>query len=358
LYAEFEKIANNKAKLTAFHDKLASLTFFDPACGCGNFLVITYRELRKLELEVLKKLYKNDQQILDISAIIRIDVNQFYGIEIEEFPAQIAQVALWLTDHQMNQQISEHFGTYFARIPLKKSANIVNGNALQTDWHSVCPNASFIVGNPPFIGKNYRNEQQDADMAHVFTQAFISPIIRSMQQESENGSNHTLRPVSTDRQIESSGHFGGTVGSDCAQHSDSAGWTGDQRALGYENYVTRAEVRGQIQPNVLDDNRQHSLKHAHSGQATLSTIISSGVGLSPIRLYKSLDFVSAWHYTATAYMKQRPSTKTAFVSTNSITQGEQVAILWQPLLDAGVQIHFAHRTFSWTNEAKGKAAVH
>ena len=94
LIAEFEKIANNKAKLTAFHDKLASLTFFDPACGCGNFLVITYRELRKLELEVLKKLYKNDQQILDISAIIRIDVNQFYGIEIEEFPAQIAQDAL------------------------------------------------------------------------------------------------------------------------------------------------------------------------------------------------------------------------------------------------------------------------
>ena len=253
LYAEFEKIANNKAKLTAFHDKLASLTFFDPACGCGNFLVITYRELRKLELEVLKKLYKNEQQILDISAIINIDVNQFYGIEIEEFPAQIAQVALWLTDHQMNQQISEHFGAYFARIPLKKSANIVNGNALQTDWQSVCPNASFIVGNPPFIGKNYRNEQQDADLEKVFT-------------------------------------------------------------------TTQS--------------------------------------LSPIRLYKSLDFVSAWHYTATAYLKNHSQTKVAFVSTNSITQGEQVAVLWQPLLDAGVTIHFAHRTFSWTNEAKGKAAVH
>lgn len=253
LIAEFEKIANNKAKLTAFHDKLASLTFFDPACGCGNFLVITYRELRKLELEVLKKLYKNDQQILDISAIIRIDVNQFYGIEIEEFPAQIAQVALWLTDHQMNQTISSEFGAYFARIPLKKSANIVHANALQTDWQSVCPSASFIVGNPPFIGKNYRNEQQDADLAKVF---------------------------------------------------------------------------------------------------------STTEGVNPIRLYKSLDFVAAWHYTATAYMKQHPRTKTAFVSTNSITQGEQVAILWQPLLDAGVHIHFAHRTFSWTNEAKGKAAVH
>jgi Type II restriction enzyme, methylase subunits len=153
LIAEFEKIANNKAKLTAFHDKLASLTFFDPACGCGNFLVITYRELRKLELEVLKKLYKNDQQILDISAIIRIDVNQFYGIEIEEFPAQIAQVALWLTDHQMNQTISSEFGAYFARIPLKKSANIVHANALQTDWHSVCPMPVLLLAIRPLLVK-------------------------------------------------------------------------------------------------------------------------------------------------------------------------------------------------------------
>jgi hypothetical protein len=85
-----------------------------------------------------------------------------------------------------NQQISEHFGAYFARIPLKKSANIVNANALQTDWHSVCPNASFIVGNPPFIGKNYRNEQQDADMARVFTQAFINPIMSTEQQKENN----------------------------------------------------------------------------------------------------------------------------------------------------------------------------
>lgn len=253
LWSALGKIGNHKAKLNAFHDKLASLSFFDPACGCGNFLVITYRELRKLELELLKRLHSSDQQILDVSAIIRIDVNQFYGIEIEEFPAQIAQVALWLTDHQMNQAISSEFGAYFARIPLKKSANIVHANALQTDWHSVCPNASFIIGNPPFIGKNYRNAQQDADLAKVFT---------------------------------------------------------------------------------------------------------STTGVNPIRLYKSLDFVSAWHYTATAYLKTHPHAKVAFVSTNSITQGEQVAILWQPLLDAGVHIHFAHRTFSWTNEAKGKAAVH
>jgi hypothetical protein len=363
LWAEFEKIANNKAKLQAFHDKLANLTFFDPACGCGNFLVITYRELRKLELEVLKKLYKNDQQILDISAIIAIDVNQFYGIEIEEFPAQIAQVALWLTDHQMNQQISEHFGAYFARIPLKKSANIVNANALQTDWQSVCPNASFIVGNPPFIGKNYRNEQQDADMARVFTGMFNAPIIESTPQGSNPDVNHhSFRPVSTDRQTQSSGDFGRAVGSDCAQHSDSTGWIGNENASRSEFGLLREKDgcslradRRQIQSNVLDDFSQHSHVDVNYRKNVFHALVQT---LSPIRLYKSLDFVSAWHYTATAYLKNHPQTKVAFVSTNSITQGEQVAILWQPLLDAGVSIHFAHRTFSWTNEARGKAAVH
>jgi hypothetical protein len=326
-------------------------------------LVITYRELRKLELEVLKKLHKNDQQILDISAIIRIDVNQFYGIEIEEFPAQIAQVALWLTDHQMNQQISEHFGAYFARIPLKKSANIVNANALQTDWHSVCPNASFIVGNPPFIGKNYRNEQQDADMARVFTGMFNAPMIESTPQGSNPDVNHhSFRPVSTDRQTQSSGDFGRAVGSDCAQHSDSTGWIGNENASRSEFGLLREKDgcslradRRQIQSNVLDDFSQHSHVDVNYRKNVFHALVQT---LSPIRLYKSLDFVSAWHYTATAYLKNHSQTKVAFVSTNSITQGEQVAILWQPLLDAGVSIHFAHRTFSWTNEAKGKAAVH
>jgi hypothetical protein len=247
LWAELNKIGNHKAKLTAFHDKLASLNFFDPACGCGNFLVITYRELRKLELDVLKRLHSSDQQILDISAIIRIDVNQFYGIEIEEFPAQIAQVALWLTDHQMNQAISSEFGAYFARIPLKKSANIVNANALQTDWHSVCPNASFIIGNPPFIGAKFMSEAQRKDSALVF-----------------------------------------------------------------------------------------------------SGINNSGL----------LDFVCSWHVKSTHYMKAHPQTQTALVSTNSISQGEQVGVLWSWMLSQGIHINFAHRTFSWTNEARGKAAVH
>lgn len=252
LWAEFEKIQRNHAKLIEFHERLAQLRFLDPACGCGNFLVITYRELRKLELEILKKLHKTDQ-LLEIDTLTKLNVDQFYGIEIEEFPAQIAQVALWLTDHQMNLQTSEVFGAYFARIPLRHAPTIVHGNALRIDWHDVCPNADYIIGNPPFIGKNYRSAEQDADMQRIF---------------------------------------------------------------------------------------------------------STNAHLPPVRLYKTLDFVTAWHYTATAYMKAHPHTQTALVSTNSLTQGEQVAILWQPLLDAGIKINFAHRTFSWNNEARGKAAVH
>ena len=173
LWAEFEKIKNNKNRLFEFHKKLRSLTFFDPACGCGNFLVITYRELRLLELAVLRAsrdLSKNQgQQVLDVQTLINIDVDQFYGIEIEEFPAQIAQVALWLTDHQMNMKISEEFGAYFVRIPLKATPHIMCGNALQTDWASVLPPArcSYVLGNPPFLGKSNQSAAQKADMQLV-----------------------------------------------------------------------------------------------------------------------------------------------------------------------------------------------
>jgi type I restriction-modification system DNA methylase subunit len=122
LRAEFEKIRKNRNKLFEFHKKLRSLTFFDPACGCGNFLAITYRELRLLELDVLRAAHIDGQQMLDIHQLVAVDVDQFYGIEIEEFPAQIAQVALWLVDHQMNLKVSEEFGAYFVRIPLKHAA--------------------------------------------------------------------------------------------------------------------------------------------------------------------------------------------------------------------------------------------
>jgi type I restriction-modification system DNA methylase subunit len=170
LRAEFERVRRNRRQLEEFHKKLASLRFLDPACGCGNFLVITYRELRLLELDILRDLYKGRESgFLDISRIVWLDVDRFYGIEIEEFPAQIAQVALWMTDHQMNLRISEEFGSYYHRLPLRTSPNILygpeKGNALRIDWSTVVDpkDLSFILGNPPFVGKQHQSAGQKAD---------------------------------------------------------------------------------------------------------------------------------------------------------------------------------------------------
>ncbi|MFT4241749.1 MAG: hypothetical protein QM569_05655 [Acidovorax sp.] len=174
LRAEFDKVRNNRNRLFEFHKKLRQLTFFDPACGCGNFLVISYRELRLLELQVLRASHELSgnagQQSVDVHGLIGIDVDQFYGIEIEEFPAQIAQVALWLMDHQMNLRVSEEFGLYFARIPLRTSPRIVHGNALRLDWNEVLPalQCSFVLGNPPFIGHQWRTQEQMADMEAIW----------------------------------------------------------------------------------------------------------------------------------------------------------------------------------------------
>ncbi len=249
LKTELEKIGNHEGKLKGFHIKLASLRFLDPACGCGNFLVIAYRELRLLEIEVLQRLYARQGSVLQgVADHVAIDVDQFYGIEIEEFPAQIAQVALWLMDHQMNLRVAEQFGEYFARLPLTKSPTIVHGNALRIDWRDVVPKEklSYILGNPPFVGKKEQNAAQKADMSHVF-----------------------------------------------------------------------------------------------------AGVKSAGV----------LDFVAAWYLLAAKYV-QDTLIRCAFVSTNSITQGEQVGVLWSELYRLGMHIQFAHRTFKWSNEARGKAAVH
>jgi hypothetical protein len=249
LRAEFEKIKKNRNKLFDFHKKLRSLKFFDPACGCGNFLAITYRELRLLELDVLRAAHIDGQQMLDIHQLVAVDVDQFYGIEIEEFPAQIAQVALWLVDHQMNIKVSEEFGSYFVRIPLKHAATIVHGNALQLDWNAVlpAPTCAYVLGNPPFVGAMVMSDTQREDMAKVF---------------------------------------------------------------------------------------------------------------SNLKSYGVLDYVSAWYWKAARYIQDTPI-RCAFVSTNSITQGEQVGLLWEPLMiRCGICIHFAHQTFQWSNEARGVAAVH
>ncbi|MDH5718602.1 MAG: class I SAM-dependent DNA methyltransferase [Spirochaetia bacterium] len=164
LQEEFEKVKKNKNKLSEFHKKLAKLKFLDPACGCGNFLVITYRELRLLELDVLKSLYGTQKEI-HIDPMILVDVDQFYGIEIDEWPARISEVAMWLMDHQMNLKISNEFGHYYARLPLKKSAKIVNDNALRINWEDVVPKneLSYILGNPPFVGKHLQSKKQKAE---------------------------------------------------------------------------------------------------------------------------------------------------------------------------------------------------
>lgn len=249
LWDEFEAVKSNKNKLPEFHKKISQLKFLDPACGCGNFLVITYRELRLLELEILRATYKSGQGILDVRDIIWLDVDMMCGIEYEEFPARIAEVAMWLIDHQMNMIISNEFGQYFARLPLKKSAKIVHGDALEVNWEDVVSKnqLSYIIGNPPFIG---------------------------------------------------------------------------------------SKIMSQFQRNQI-------IKEFNN---------SKGCGV--------LDYVSGWYLKAAKYI-QGTSTKAAFVSTNSVVQGEQTAILWgQMLTKYGVKIHFAHKTFKWSNEAKGNAAVY
>ena len=148
--------------LKRLHNEISQLSFLDPACGCGNFLVVAYRELRLLELAIIEELKSSEQQVLDVGELIKVNVNQFYGIEIEEFPSQIAQTAMWLTDHQMNRLVASRFGQYFIRIPLTASAKIVCANALTLDWRDVVQpkDLNYILGNPPFLGSRVMNKEQ------------------------------------------------------------------------------------------------------------------------------------------------------------------------------------------------------
>ncbi len=171
LRSELERAGKNKQKLKKLHDKIAALRFLDPACGCGNFLIVAYRELRLLEMEILLVLYP-DIKTMNIDALCRVNVNQFYGIEIDSFPAGIAETAMWLVDHQMNIEISEKFGNYYNRIPLTVSPHIRCGNALRIEWESIIPASelSYILGNPPFVDRKNRafNPEQKKDMHFVF----------------------------------------------------------------------------------------------------------------------------------------------------------------------------------------------
>lgn len=254
LKSEFDKIKNSKStkrhsQLLEFHKKISTLTFFDPACGCGNFLILAFREMRELEIHLLNEIYpiQSRQDVLDVGVLTKITVSQFYGIEIAEFPAKIAETALWIVDHQMNMKLSENFGKAFVRLPLPaESAHIFHGNALTTDWSDVLPieKCNYILGNPPFVGKS-----------------FMSTIQK-------------------------------------------------------ENLTTIAkDIKGK----------------------------------------GNLDFVTAWFIKASQYI-QNTKIKVGFVSTNSITQGEQALILWKELLNHyKIHIHFAYQTFKWTlDEKKGE----
>ncbi|MFZ4859006.1 MAG: class I SAM-dependent DNA methyltransferase [Desulfuromonadaceae bacterium] len=271
LWAEFHKVKRNRNQLFEFLKKLSHLTFFDPACGCGNFLVIAYRELRLLELEVLRHVRQSDQLMLDVFQLIGVNVDQFHGIEIGEWPARIAEVALWLTDHQMNLKVSEEFGQYYARLPLKKAPHIVHGNALRIDWNEVVPTwrLSYLLGNPPFVGKSLQSAAQKEELALVF-------------------------------------------------HDIKGAGVLDFVACWYRKAAEYMAPPSNLPPLGGD----------------FSTPSPGGGGLG------------------------RGSLKAAFVSTNSITQGEQVGILWPDLFRRGIRITFAHRTFQWNSEARGKAAVH
>ena len=249
LHAELKKAGTKKAALKSLHERIAGMRLFDPACGCGNFLVISYRELRLIELEILQRLNPGERQrLLNMSDVMKLDVDQMYGIEIEEWPARIAEVAMWLMDHQMNLRFSEAFGQYFLRLPLKKSPHIHIGNALTLEWTTVLApiECSHLLGNPPFIGKRFRTDAQSRELATI--------------------------------------------------------WSG---------------VTG----------------------------------------HSKLDYVTCWYAKAAEYIAGTDVTA-AFVSTNSISQGEQVPIMWPPLYGRGLSIHFAHRTFEWQSEARGAAHVH
>ena len=253
LRAEFLTVKSNLKKLQAFHNKIGNLKFFDPACGCGNFLVVTYKALRLLEVEVIRLLIYDfagniDPSQLKVNSLRRVRIDKFFGIEIEESSFLIAQTAMWLVDHQCNQILEKEFGEYVPSVPLPKGATIRHGNSLKLNWEKEFPNVDFIIGNPPFIGSKMMNEEQRKDITKLF------------------------------------------------------------------------------------DN-------------------STGSGV--------LDYVTGWYKKAAIYMDEHPSVRTAFVSTNSIAQGEQVGVLWSNLYEKhNIQHLFGHQTFRWSNEATGIAAVH
>ena len=260
LQKEYEAIAEipqpkvQKQKLEAFQDKLAGLKFFDPACGSGNFLTETYISLRRLENKVIDRLTKGQIVLGEMASPVKVNIHQFYGIEINDFACVVAKTAMWIAELQMMQETQSIVEMNLDFLPLKSYVNIVEGNALRKDWQEVLPpsQCNYIMGNPPFVGYSLQSKEQKADMLDIYV---------------------------------------------------------DEKGKSYK-------TAGKI------------------------------------------DYVAGWYFKAAEYM-QNTGVHTAFVSTNSITQGEQVAAVWKPLYDRfGIHIDFAWRTFIWNSESNEKAHVH
>ena len=260
LKAEFDKIqemkqaAPRKQALATFQDKLASLTFFDPACGSGNFLTETFLSLRRLENKVIQAMF-GGENILTFDILIKVNISQFYGIEINDFACTVAKTALWIAESQTLKETSAIAGRPIDFLPLKTNAYIHEGNALRMDWSEVIApeKLNYIMGNPPFVGYSLQSKEQKEEMLSIYV---------------------------------------------------------DEKG-------------------------------------------------KPYKTAGKIDYVAAWYWKAAQLMQTNPAIHAALVSTNSITQGEQVAAIWKPLFDRfGIHIDFAYRTFRWDSEADIKAHVH
>lgn len=248
LYEEFEKHRDNVAQLRKLIARMSKMKFFDPACGSGNFLIITYKELRALEIEILQRII--EIQTPTLLEYTEIKLSQFYGIELDDFAHEMARLSLWLAEHQMNKIFEERLAGYGESkpiLPLKEAGRIVQGNAARKNWKEICSIGTddevYIIGNPPYLGSRNQDDEQKKDMKFVF-----------------------------------------------------------------------------------------------------------------INDYKSLDYVSIWFYKGAKYIEKN-NAKLAFVSTNSICQGEQIAITWPRILNDDIEIGFAYESFKWSNHAKGNAGV-
>ncbi|MCL2435803.1 MAG: class I SAM-dependent DNA methyltransferase [Lentimicrobiaceae bacterium] len=293
LWREFESVKENRNKLSEFHKQLSTFRFLDPACGCGNFLVIAYRELRLLELEILRTLFKG-RRVFDITDILWLDVDQFYGIELEEFPARIAEVAMWIIDHQMNMIVSHEFGQYFVRLPLKKAATIVHGDALKTNWQSLLnPLNTYTV---------------HAEHADIFLLQEPEIPYGKVNVETKSYSIHTGTP-----ETENKTKFDYIIGNPPFIGS---------RLMSKEQKEGLQKVFGNIK-NVGE-----------------------------------LDYITGWYIKAAQYIQNTKTKVAFVGTNSIVQGEQTAILWGQMLNRYGIKIHFAHRNFKWGNEAKGNAAVH